>query len=985
MSSPFNTQLRTPHHIPGVNLSTFNVPTFPYHFPSLKIQRSSQESRASNLSTTYTLQDPPMGQGFVTARIEILEKKNDQLHQLNNLRAEELVDLKVSRAIVENDLKHAVKDKENILSIIGIVIESLTSGGSTTLVPQSLFSSYLSTQSNNDKLVAQNDEIERYKKEVRALMVRIQDLERDHEMRGRARERENDLGSVEREHNCMGKENRWGARVPGNNGRARQVDAVDGSAISNPSFEVSLPTEYSGLNNAGRISGPSASQFIGSWAEAEVDLPPTEPNSPTPLTKPVFDPMAADIGMCSLEDFLENDGFPALISAQPSSVAITQNKSMFEDDRTIDQQLADNAKATTRFENMPIPGVLKVGFGIEGVVRGKDYDATPDGQTQPLERRRDWNRPLSNNVSSSRGYTSREDRVRQDKLPEHLTEPAFSRNGGLWDNYEDKNGAVKEHMRFSPRGEFQFPEIFKYGIQYVPQDTDCNFLRTVQLSNLPVGTQTRDVLARVRGGNVLSVTIVSMGKIIPGSVQARVLFKDETAALAYVLYTENHQVTFGDLEGEDRKIADITLIDTPTYPIPFRKVKCIEYQTRCIAVLNIPRSFSLSALDHNLACGSRWRADGLVEMFIDEDDTLHLEFSSIDIAGGAWAILTKSSTYRRFQCRWEKEPCAGGVEELAQNVQPQPPMFPSNWNARDSNHSGDEDEKISTEVRSELAALANDKVEIPSFSGAKFQSSSWADEVNGDFSETEILPTPESPPVNGSISGREVASSSSGVAETISVTIARPVSSTHDPHKLLIGLAGSNYASDIPGLEHDNLRPSTLSSQGSTKSGEHLLSRTNPASRISNDPLRVKLLDLIASPSVSSVSLSPPSSVKTIIISTAVKSLPATTITPEAVAENKKQTQLFQWFQANNSKKKRVYSAAEYEIDKNCCHIRSAQWGPGVFHAKDATEIPGEMAVSNPDEIFLDEDDQDLTEETPVSQTPIFIDDVKYSGNIRRC
>ncbi|PBP24862.1 hypothetical protein BUE80_DR004270 [Diplocarpon rosae] len=982
MSSPFNTQLRTPHHIPGINLSTFNVPTFSYHLPSLKNQRSPQISDASMLSTPYTLQDPPVGQSFVTARIEILAKKNDQLRQLNSMQAEEIVDLKVSRAIVENDLKHAAKDKENILSTIGMVIKSVTCGSSTTLAPQSLFSSSLSTPSSNDKLVAQNDEIERYRKEVRALKARIHDLERDHEKRGRARERENDLGSVEREHSCLRRENGWGARVPGNNGRARQVDAVDGSAFSNtPSFEVSPPTQHPGFNNAGRTSGPSTSQLMGSWAEAEVDLPSTQPNSPTPLTKPVFDPMAADIGMCSLEDFLENDGFPAIISTQPSSVVITQNKSMFEDDRTIDQQLADNAKATARFENMPIPGVLKVGFGIEGAVRGKDYDATPDAQTQPLERRRHWNRPLSNTVSSSRGYTGRDDRVRQDKLPEHLTEPAFSRHGGLWDNYEDKNEAVKEHMRFSPRGEFQFPEIFKYGIQYVPQDTDSNFLRTVQLSNLPVGTQARDVLARVRGGNVLSVTIVSMGKIILGSVQARVLFKDETAALAYVLYTENHQISFGDLEGEDRKIAEITLIDTPTYPIPFRKVKCIEYQTRCIAVLNIPCSFSLSALDHNLACGSRWRADGLVEMFIDEDDTLHLEFSSIDIAGGAWAILTKSSTYRRFQCRWEKEPCAGEVEELAQNVKSRPPMFPPNWNARDSNHSGDEDDNISAEVRSQLAALPSDKVKIPSFSGANFQSSSWADEVNGDFSETEILPTPESAPVNGSTSAREVASSSSGVAEAISVPTAKPESPIQDSRKLLIGLAGSNYASTIPGFEHDNLRLGAPYSQGSTKLGEHLLSRTNPASRISDDPLRVKLIDLIASPSVSSSSLSPPSSAKTNIIFTAVESLPATKTTPEAVAENKKQTQLFQWFQASNSKKKRVYSAPEHEIEGNCCRLKFAQSSPGVSDTKDTTEVPGEVAVSNPDEILLDEDDQDRTEVTPASQTHIFIDDVKFAGN----
>ncbi|OWP07546.1 hypothetical protein B2J93_8998 [Marssonina coronariae] len=973
MSSPFESQLHTSHHVPGVNLSTFKVPTFPYHSPSSSGEHAPLHSQFPMLSTPYNLQDPPVRQSFVTARVDVL-KENDHLRQLNSIQAEEITDLKVSRAAVENDLEHALKDKENALNAIGMVIQSVTRGSSINHAPQSLFSSCASNPSNEDNLIAQKSEIERYKKEVRALKARIQNLERDHEIRGRARQRGDDLGFIGREHNCLRRGNFWGVRVPENSGRAGEVDAVDHSAFSNtPSSQLPQPTQH-----------------------------------------PEFNPGAADVGMCSLEEFLENDGFPAIISSQSPSIAITQNKSLFEDDRTIDEQLADNAKATALFENMPTPGILKVGFGVEGAIRGKDYDSTPVGQTQPLERTKDWGRPLPDILSSSRDYRGREGRSRQDKLSGFLTEPAFSRNGCLWDNYEDKNGAVKEHMHFSPCSEFRYPEFFKRGVQYVPQDTDSNFMRTIQLSNLPLGTHERDVLARVRGGNILSVTIVSMGKIIPGSVQARVVFKDETAALAYAVYAEHHQISFGDLEDEDRKIAKITLNDTPTYPMASRKVDRVKHQTRCIAVLGVPLSFSLSALDHDLACGSRWRAEGLVEMFIDKDATLHLEFSSIDIAGGAWAVLTTHHTYRRLKCHWEKESCAGDVEELAQNVRSRPPMFPSMWNSRDSSHSGDDNDNRPAEGRRQIAALTNQKVEIPSFSGVKLQSSSWADEVNGDFSETEISPIPGGTPGNVCTSSREVASSHSEFAEAFSVKREKPKGSTsiatlrfknktpsvnqitvgeelsavqipninklgssaiskpeypiQDSRKPSIGLAGSNYASSISTFEHDNPRLSPLYSQRTTLAEEKLKLLTDAASTISNDPLRVNLLDLIASPSASTSSLSPASSANTAILHTAVESLSATVANSDTEAENKKQSQLFRWFKARNGKKKRVYSATEHDMEETSYHVRVAQSNPGVLTDNDATEVPGEVVVSNPHEIFLDEDDQDLTRETPVSQ-----------------
>src|SRR4051812_856841 len=113
-----------------------------------------------------------------------------------------------------------------------------------------------------------------------------------------------------------------------------------------------------------------------------------------------------------------------------------------------------------------------------------------------------------------------------------------------------------------------------------------------------------------------------------GSMSTMIQFLHESAAEKYVEYTQKHPITFG----EEEKIAEITLIPTPTFPIKhsYRRSIFELNHTRMLAIPNFPETMSLSTLQRALTHGNGHRADLLVEIFLSERNTLHLEFSSIN-------------------------------------------------------------------------------------------------------------------------------------------------------------------------------------------------------------------------------------------------------------------------------------------------------------------------------------------------------------------
>jgi hypothetical protein len=704
--------------------------------------------------------------------------------------------------VLENELSHARKDKDDVLSSLGIVIESLTRSASP-------LSSVPSNGVTAKELVK---DIERLRKENRALRRKI----REFETGGQEKDGEGDAftnfrfvprtditskgKAVERESGMTGHE--FMASI--SNGRTRReitpewpiftsrehkqvrdelmqlekkreellrglktgdgnkdgnafhpyahnsgVDmkekgkTVDGnSGITGEEFMASISHGETGWE---KLSASSLnSQDLGyelSGQEAEDDHHPQfqkhnqgQPNdsfvsnSPTVPNSPVFASTAvADVGLHSLEDVLNGCDFsPTAPPTNPGHQIPNGNiiNGEDEEERGIGEQLEDHSAALQKFHNIPPPSVLKTGFELKGSFRGIDYDNAPPTYPRATSMH-NYNRfgtPSSANIPLG---------------PKTLFPIANGQtlDSKIWDGHKDRDGAIEAH-RDQCRGKFdnRFPDFFRYGIRYTPGETDSNFQRTVQISNLPHDIELREVLARVRGGEIVSAILLDTKKLL-SVMSARIEFLNEGAAEEYVLSAEMYPISFGD----PPQCATVTLVPTPTWPVrlPTRN-KVNLGQTRCLRIPNFPADFSLKGLERELTRGNGYRAAALVGIYLDETMTLHLEFSNVDAAGSAFGILTSFREFRGLEVGWEKDPCAGQLEELSEEPKPRPPMLPRNFDAVKRGESDGSEEMVSDRdvvrgvegmQRKRLAALSNQKVEIPSFSGAGIQSSSWADEV----------------------------------------------------------------------------------------------------------------------------------------------------------------------------------------------------------------------------------------------------------------
>ncbi|KAK0119235.1 hypothetical protein ONS96_012296 [Cadophora gregata f. sp. sojae] len=1062
MASPQGTHPNTSHHNPGAKVIYGSIhpkissytPNTPPKSPMAGNQH--QSSRAPCSPHSYSQHDQ------ASSAIKELQEEISKLQLVDASRAEAITEQKIEIAVLKNELEHARRDKEAVISSFGIVIESITRGACVTPSPQVLAgASTVHFSGSESRIQALEQEIERYRKSDRLLRSRIQDLDRGVEGRGRV----SDISGTHRDTDGLCKEIGWmennvGSQVQApDRGKAelmkRELGCCSGSANPPQSQQEGWRTNEPEL---------STSQVIGGWGDNLDDDARTIRND-WPSAESIVHPAHIDVGMCSLEDLLDNDGMLAPISAQPSSIpsamvlefppSITAHSSslsagnpmILEDERHIDEQIEENKKAMAALANIPTPGVIKTGFTLEGSFRGADYN-----KMKPSYPLRDFDRfsPNFRNIN-------REGRTGPGTAFEAPEDRSL--NQGLWTDSQDRNGAVEAHMRAATgRNDTRFPDIFRYGIQYIPAEGDSNFLRTVKLSNLPLDMEVRDVLARVRGGDVLSATIVKMGKIAPGTMHARVVFKHEAAAEEYVLYAAEHPISFG----EDN-VAEVTLVETPTYPLHAKQISRLREQTRCIAVLDIPSYFSINQLEHDLACGNGHRAKSLIEMWIDEDYTLHLEFANVDMAGSAWAILHAWNAYRGLECRWEADPCAGEVEELANGVKPRPKVFPEDWGIAREKDRGVNDNTVEASKR--LAALGNQIVSIPDFNATKLKAASWADEVNDGLddeddeddakvkifgklvsggsgtgsSESDIgeghksassslTPADESseapdaksqntssdtegnpsfdhrqklddpsppisslPPstsaqimspsitvltVNQELEAALLASNTNKdlANSTPSAAISTTISPKFETRKSLIGLAGSKYASDIPGFVDTGMRPRSIhintSSRISPKTsptrnyfkatstsdhedillpGNNLQAR-GPKLQFSASPPRVDLQCLIKSErsSFASAGASEPaaeSEAETYEIDGDLSGVDSIT---------KPRVQLFKWFQLPGGKK-RGYRGREQEVESKNLEASAEE----VRTA--STKVQGDsLKVVNPDEIDLSGDDDEV-------------------------
>jgi hypothetical protein len=803
------------------------------------------ESAAQNI---YTTSQPS---SFSLNQILPLPQSIFSQHQETN-KADQIISLRIRVAVLENELSHAKKEKVAVETSLGIVIESLTRLHNSNATPSSTNGgdAALGADRREVRIDAKGleKEIERLRKENRGLRQQAREQRRSYLAHSHSADREDQLVNeredvhfqprtpVQRASSSIGKIK--------SKGKERVQDSFENGVLQvlepetligswgNPAFDSSFDA-----------AGPSPYKLNDSFGSGGST---TVPN--TPLLSPTeFDVSFADVGLHSLEENMkmDSDGFPPALSFDSGKGRTANNDVQNggeegEEEKDIDKQLEEQRAVMVKFNNVPKPGVLKVGFDVEGSKRGEEYDFTSLSSLKASNYSRSHSMRDYNRFGPPTGPKAMIGDGTSFEAPKDM-----SFNSTLWKEKEDFDGAVEMHMRACTNRDMRFPDFFRYGIQYVPSASDSNYLRTVMVTNLPLDTELRDVLTRVKGGEVLSASLLDTGKLM-GNLSARVVFRHEAAAEEYALYARDHPIRFGDGE----KQAEVTLIETPTYPLNPRASARLQahQQTRCLSLPNFPTTFSLNSLERNLSCGNGIRAEMLVEMWIDEVGTLHLQFSSVEEAGKAFGILGAWQMYRGLDVRFEQDPCAGEVEELQSPVKPRPPVFPHNWaalekaneelRARSIGVNGellDNQRKIFASLegrgdcvvqdvegmrRKRLATLSNQKVEIPSFNGKEILGASWADEVieeaeSGDPSLSSPTASAPNPPPNSPIRNSDILANgrekdgAQPINEKINAIMVDNVNemmfqgssewwTDSGLHKPPVGLAGSKYAALVP-------------------------------------------------------------------------------------------------------------------------------------------------------------------------------------------
>lgn len=666
---------------------------------------------------------------------------------------EEVVNLRVKLVLAENDLKHERAAKDAMMNGFIMAIQALSGSGVRQLEAHTLAAPYSPAQ-DSQAIAKLEKEVERYRKENKGLRTKLRELSgnatprTNHNSNGRTSvesspppgyksisDAELGLDSKDKALDILQAERRFAHPGPAPTGLAGRW-AHQQSLFQALSFGLS-PSSNANLNADADANTSISTVFNDLQSFTQVPITNT-------LSTNDANNFVADIGLLSLEDILnDNEYGPSDLNAEPKQANEEDFPGLFkpadlDGEKDFDEQLEDQAKVMQKFNALPGPSVLKVETTVQGSFRGNEYD--PTTMINAPKSPREWatDRNLYQNAPIYRHQRSEARDLDAENWREGENMNMKFPNA-LWNSREERDDALEGHIRAcTARADTRFPDFFRYGIQYQPGELEGNFLRTVHIENLPKDVELREVLARVRGGDVLSAVLLDTKKLM-GAMSARIVFKSEGSAEDFLSWTKNHALNFG--ENEDTVEAKVTLIETPTFPPCPRIKQKLGVSSRCICIPNFPPKFPIRSLEADIACHSQMRKEALLEIWLDEDNTLHLEFASLDMAGSATAILSSFRYYRELglDIKSEVDPCSGPVEQLLDPIKPRPHLLPSNHSgisvsgrerAESGKSSGDDADSERENTEKKRHTFFSTKIEIPSFSGKALGSrTSWADEV----------------------------------------------------------------------------------------------------------------------------------------------------------------------------------------------------------------------------------------------------------------
>lgn len=524
------------------------------------------------------------------------------------------------------------------------------------------------------------------------------------------------------------------------------------------------------------------------------------PSSPTEIAAKKLQLERDNVGIRSLDELLGPEDDTPKNGTGKAEKAVLRNLAaegeLESEDRANAVVSEEHKRAMARFMSVPESKVLKTGFDASGTTQGGDYDL----------------KNLADSDSDGarfKGYPTRPGFGSYDRTPmtiEIKSKGAYE----LFDSLQERGEAIRNQQDLVGRSkEPSFPLIFTHGFRFIPGEDDTNFIRTVHIGNLPQDIHLREVLTRVRGGDVVSAILMDT-KSVTGNMSALVQFSHESDAEEYACFSELNPVSFGE-DGE-KKVAEITLLESsPTYPMRHKKATTLDDHkpTRCLAIQGFSSRFSVRRLEQNIACGNFSRADSLLDTYFDEGGILHLEFSNIAVAGSSLAILNSWTEFRGVVAVFEDDPCARPVEDLLLPAEPRKPLHPNGGFVENedslSDYGGDalQSEMVQSQ-RKRLAALSNQNVVIPTFGDSNFKSSSWANEVNEEF-----YSPPQSPAQDSRLSSAPDAKDNNIRSSNIDEKIGEQ--NGESTHRSEVGLEGSMYAPGRSDVQQRSVRSNSSS------------------------------------------------------------------------------------------------------------------------------------------------------------------------------
>lgn len=229
----------------------------------------------------------------------------------------------------------------------------------------------------------------------------------------------------------------------------------------------------------------------------------------------------------------------------------------------------------------------------------------------------------------------------------------------MFDSTNKRENAIELNRRNAGSTDWNFPDFFRHGLSFCPDIHDRDVYRTILISGLPPSVTMNMVLDQVRGGFVVDAKLLGTTSLI-GSKSALVVFLREHAAMAYVEFSGNHPIII------NKSRAHITLVDTPTWPIPLRTRKAIfdHHHTRCFQVHDMPRDITPAEVRSKLKISPSLNISRVVRMTMRDTGVLELQSSSVDAAGSASAVFTCFRRYRQCSVRFITDPCAQPLETL---------------------------------------------------------------------------------------------------------------------------------------------------------------------------------------------------------------------------------------------------------------------------------------------------------------------------------